>query len=388
MQNIIYVHNENGLKKDSQYTKTVQNYINGNDISEYSIDELENNIEFMLEVLATTKDEKMYNFCSEELKNNYQFIKKTILIFKNNIDFITSLANDYIKKHQKNENECKELNILMTDLLEKSEIDDVLIFNTHAYIFYSSMMSSISILKNRPENNDIKDEVGEGWTLIEDEYNDSEIIKEYFAKRIITNIFYNTNDFLLEKALHKKASTKEEITDDTITKIIIDIINEKDFYLAKYANSNKHILTEIQKIFKKFILSWNTFENRYIKEKIDIFYEKVENFLEENDQELRDNYKYFEYIDFAVKKLNIEDIFIKHDPSWVIPQINNDSFPQPTLDINELTIKEIKALKYIIKIAKDLFIEDKDYFKKTIEDIKYNKKTKTQSKIIPIPLKK
>ena len=60
----------------------IMNYINGNDIGDYDLNELEDDKLFMTKVIEFSNDEKMYNFCSDNLKKNYEFIKYIILKFK------------------------------------------------------------------------------------------------------------------------------------------------------------------------------------------------------------------------------------------------------------------------------------------------------------------
>ena len=44
--------------------KLILDYISANDINEYTLDELENDYIFMIEVIKYTKDKKMYYFAS------------------------------------------------------------------------------------------------------------------------------------------------------------------------------------------------------------------------------------------------------------------------------------------------------------------------------------
>ena len=59
----------------------VEKYINGEDIEDYSLDELENDKNFMMLVISQTTDRKMYNYCSESVKSDYEFVKYVILKF-------------------------------------------------------------------------------------------------------------------------------------------------------------------------------------------------------------------------------------------------------------------------------------------------------------------
>ena len=49
----------------------VEDYIEGNDIEDFDIDELENDRSFMLDVIKKTKDKNFYNLCSDDLKHDY-----------------------------------------------------------------------------------------------------------------------------------------------------------------------------------------------------------------------------------------------------------------------------------------------------------------------------
>ena len=53
----------------SKYSKKlIYDYIMGNEISEYNIDDLENDYIFIKEVIESTSDKKMYNIYSLKIK--------------------------------------------------------------------------------------------------------------------------------------------------------------------------------------------------------------------------------------------------------------------------------------------------------------------------------
>ena len=73
--------------------KTIESYIKGEDIKEYTIEELENDSKFMLMVAFTTNDKNIYNLCSENVKLDYEFVKMMIKRFKNDLSFVCQIAN-------------------------------------------------------------------------------------------------------------------------------------------------------------------------------------------------------------------------------------------------------------------------------------------------------
>ena len=105
----------------SKYNKSlIYDYINGNDIENYNVEELENDYEFMKLVINVSKDKNIYKLCSDKLKNNYEFIKFIIYKFKNDIDFICKVANSYLDITN-NEIEEIELNIIMSELTKECD---------------------------------------------------------------------------------------------------------------------------------------------------------------------------------------------------------------------------------------------------------------------------
>ena len=75
----------------------VKKYVNGEDLGEFTSEQLENDKDFMMGVISYTNDTKMYSFCSEQVKQDYEFVKYLVLKFKDNPEFITIVADkDYV----------------------------------------------------------------------------------------------------------------------------------------------------------------------------------------------------------------------------------------------------------------------------------------------------
>ena len=54
--------------------KLMNQYINGSILDEDTLNKLENDYNFMKNCIILTGDKKLYNLCSDELKNNFDFI--------------------------------------------------------------------------------------------------------------------------------------------------------------------------------------------------------------------------------------------------------------------------------------------------------------------------
>ena len=74
----------------------IRNYINGDDskIRGCTIEELENNPLFMKKVIECTQDVKMYNYCSDKVKTDFNFVLFLVANFGNNLEFLVN-AVDY-----------------------------------------------------------------------------------------------------------------------------------------------------------------------------------------------------------------------------------------------------------------------------------------------------
>lgn len=99
--------------------KTILDYISGNDIDGFSIEELEDNPNFMADVMEFTADKRMYHFCSDNVKRNHDFVIRIIAKFKDDIDFITQIADNYVVENDENGLKQAEFNILMGTYLMK-----------------------------------------------------------------------------------------------------------------------------------------------------------------------------------------------------------------------------------------------------------------------------
>ena len=114
----------------------INRYINGLDIEEYSIDELEDDPEFMLEVIKKTGDKNIYNLFSSSVKLDYQLVKYLVLNFSNDLDFIVDAANNYIDNTRDEINPI-ELSVIMLNILPKD-----LAVNANSFIFVSEFSPS------------------------------------------------------------------------------------------------------------------------------------------------------------------------------------------------------------------------------------------------------
>lgn len=347
------------------------NYISGNDLDDYDINELENDKLFMKKVIDFTNDEKMYNFCSEDLKKDYDFIKYIILKFKNNIEFITSVA-DYFLENTDTDYERTELSIIMSKLTEgKKEVNQ---YNVLCDAIYSGKRLQIELYKLQNKNEELANEIGMGFLLVYDLYNHSEIILKFYAKKIIEDIFKEYN-IELEKLLHSRFKTPDEINKQGLNNYMLKFIEIYDPMLASYASTHLDILLSFRENIIEVQKNWNKYNNECERENYNCMFEKVHEYMEEADSIFTEEYLIY----YIGSKLGILEKIKQYDYAseeiieYVIEELS-DEFVEQTFKVSFAERLHYKNVKDII--VNTLFGKNSDLMSNSVEDTKKVNKCK------------
>lgn len=239
--------------------KLILNYINRKNMKECDIKQLEDDYIFMIQVMDYTNDKTVYNSCSKKVKNNYDFVKYVISKFDNDLKFICSVANSYIK----NNNDIMqntELLIIMQELTKNSKYYQK--YKTLAGIFYYK--SVIQFSNYASENKDglpMLYKTGLGFGYIINQYGKSEIILKYFAEKFLDDIFINCNGLDLESLIHIEFDNFSQLEEMGIDRYILSMVFMYDIYLYNYIVGNLDILSKIKKEIHKMKINWNLYES-------------------------------------------------------------------------------------------------------------------------------
>lgn len=350
--------------------KLIFDYVNGNDIYGVSVDDLENNPDFMMDVIKYTKDKRMYDLCSDSVKTNYEFVKFMIGMFKKDVDFVSSLALTYLNNTKEEDITHKEILILVGELEGNS--DELLTIKLKKSIFNTLEMGTID-LELRECDPKLKQELGMVFLLIINDYGFSDVIKKYFAKEFIKKIFFKEN-MTLEEFIHKQVKTFEMIRTQGINTFLINYIERYDHYLSTYVSNHIDLLEDLRKEVIKIGNNWDRYMDNINRRRVNIINQEVYNYIDEHNVVIRDSVD--QLIRYVIRKYNLEDIFNKYDNVIDEDQINisiND------IDEGKMNLMELKCLKYISDLVNELFEED-IIGQKEFEDI--NKKYNGASKII------
>lgn len=353
--------------------KLIFDYISGNDIENYSLDELEDDYEFMIEVIKLTKDKRIYNLCTQKVKNNYNFVKFIIETFKEDIPLIIEVSENYLSKTPQDDITHKELIIILNNI-KSTELSNKLDgYKATALVFYLSTIIAITkAIKDRKIT-----DLGRGFYLIQENYKTSPLIVEYMAKRLLFDIFYNTDDKItLEEIIHINYKDKKALEKYGISNFIISHITSIDEYLGAYISAHTYLIEKIKEDIKNIIKKWDIYMNKLNARRIDIVYRELKEYDERNIDEI--DFSIYEVFDEVVIEQKLEKLF--QIPFKTTEELEN------SLD-KKSSLKRKILKNNISKLIKDIF--KYDYLPKEIPEDKFRLEVpQNKNKVIDINIKK
>lgn len=345
--------------------KTAYDYINGNDIKDYTLEELEDDKDFMMMVLKITKDKKMYYFCSNRLKEDYDFIKFVIYEFKDDIDFICEIADNFLKS----QNDIKitlELNIIISNLLKSRDDYRFITYELKAGANYILELNAIEDYKEK--SND-KYNIGKGFLIVYNEYEDSKMILDYFANKMIMELF--ENDVNLEKFIHENYNAEKTLKNIGSTNFVINLISYYDAILGDYAALNVNLISDCIKKVNRIQANFENYNKRHMKEKVDMVFEKIDNYFRENEDFYYFGERFTTY--YVAKKMGLLNYIVKYGlvDEQEVNTILNYYSEEDIKRILDSNFKERIKLKNVENIFSDVFFNEKiedDYIIEKPED--------------------
>lgn len=323
----------------------INDYINGVEINDYTLDFLEDSYAFMTRVMEVTNDKLMYNFTSDRLKKDYDFVKFVVHLFDDDYEFITRISDDYIKENE-NDVTSRELEIILTNIIKDE--DKKMLYAIKADIFYISNRDiilseySVSVLR----------EYGIFY-IMASTYPRSKEIQDYLAKKLISS-YFSSEIFNLEENIHLRFNSFEDLEKYGITTYILDLIREKDSYLMDYVCVNQDLIDIVKEKIKYIGINWYKYIDNVNYHKMLMFY----SFLIKYNDDFLENVSlvinYDKLLKEVIISLGLSDFFAKYDITEQIDfNIDED------IDVsNVINIEEIMYKQGLINYMENLFIKD------------------------------
>ncbi len=328
----------------NQYNiKLINDYINGEEIE--NVEELENDPEFMRKVIAVSGDCKLYNLCSDDVKKNYKFVKFLVTKFSYKVDFITQVA-DYYFEHSEDEVDQTELVAILIDTIKDRDVNIHYRTMGHA-MYYYKRIEIAACLKDEDEPN----KYGMGFVFIYDEFMESPIALDYYAKKMIDDIFEeHAIDF--EKMLHDNFEEPGDINKSGINNYLLNFISHYDDALSSYASTNIHVLNELNKVIKYIQKRWHSYNYQKEMDMYDTLFDRVHEYINgEGKDMLLDETAAMYYV---AKKLGVAKKILDHDPLYPncslsdVMDSDEETYIERALELNFRERIHLSKIKKII----------------------------------------
>lgn len=288
--------------------KIISDYVQGNDIEGYDIEELENNPSFMKAVIMYTNDKKMYSFCGENAKNNYEFVKFVIEKFKQDPNFVLEVADEFFTNNVKKDEEqgtynCFELSIIMCEM-ERSLGSGIAKYKMYREAQYFHIMQVMQIEKQKQgiNNHDID------FLVLESMFGEQLKILDYFIDKTLQDIFVVDGIFDIDRYLHINYRNVKSIKEQPIATFLISLINNHSSSLADYLACNIELLGELIPKVEKAINNWDNYNQMQYKNQSESLIEGIHVYYLENEHNLP-SFSEDELVEYLIKKYHLQNYF-------------------------------------------------------------------------------
>lgn len=232
------------------------NYIKNNEIDIDIKEQLQDDYKFMMKVIDITNDKNYYNLCSSRVKNNYEFVIFLMNKFSDDKSFVDEVSYTCLQNNRIIDINYKEVLLQTYELLKNEEKSFFsYYYKTMVDAIYNAEMSFINNYKsNHNEDNNI---LGYGFIFIKFNYKNNCIFLNFFAKKIINEIFFEIN--FLEDLIHKYFNEYNKLQSHGINNFLISIIEKYDFTLANYVKCNVSLLDDVKENLESIEQNFNTY---------------------------------------------------------------------------------------------------------------------------------
>lgn len=245
------------MKKYSK--KMLYDYIIGNDLNGYNIDELENDYEFMMQVMDFSKDKKLYDLFDNNLKGNFELVKFLINKFSDDKEFCKKVALNFSTLSE-DEKDLFEIDIIMGKLIGtnvESLLDNP--FYISAKNKYDFLRSSY-LVEFRNEK-DMKEYFQMGFDIFVDAFVGRENIINYIAENMVDEIF-NIENKSVEELIHSYFKSKQKIGKIGIVNFILRYIEKHDITLSRYLQTNIKLIDNIKNEIEKAYINFDIYNEK------------------------------------------------------------------------------------------------------------------------------
>lgn len=340
--------------KNKYSEELIVDYIYGNDIEDYDIDDLENDYKFMMEVIKYTNDKNMYDLCSDEVKQEYEFVKFMIEMFKDDDNFIISVAHNYLDNIDESDITYKEIAVLISNLTDANKNEDAILFKVKSQLISEAEFSEIEVFLENCTDEKLKEKLGLGFVYIMEKYGNSKILMDFFADQFIKNIFYYNGEYSLEEYIHLNVRDKNKIIEPGINNFIINHVEHFDSTLAGHISNNIKLIEHLYKNIEQIVNKWDYYMISLNNRREAIIEQEVFQFMDDN--KIRVDFSVYKVINYLLNNLGYNPL---DDETFLDESDELDLKIYKKLEEGKgFDFSEYKLISYLTNLIKEMYSKD------------------------------
>lgn len=259
----------------------------------------------ILEKMRLTKDKNLYYECSLEQVCDFNFITEIINIFKDDFDFVDEVAENYVKFIPEDGIESNpefiELCMLLGQYVPEGH---------QYYEFYTNRLNgiySIFLLHVMMVKDEFPDVSELGFSILMDDHGDRPNILDYFATRLMNELYHCNPCGTFEDLIHKHCDNPVNIMNEGYVDFFVRNLYGVDGSLSYYVFDHPYLLDELVKELDTICLNWDSYEERLSNKCVSVVRDWVLKKQAENTY--GEDFDYVQAMNELIVSLNFSSMF-------------------------------------------------------------------------------
>lgn len=259
----------------------------------------------LLDKMRLTKDKSLYDECPVDLLSDFDFITEVIKIYKDDFDFVDEVAEQYVKfipEEDINSNpRFIELCMLLGQYVPEGH---------PSYNFYTTRLDgiySMFLLHVMMVRDEIEGVSHLGFSILMEDHGDRKNILDYFALRLMKELYHKNHCGTFEDLIHKHCDGCESIRQEGYEQFFVRNLYGVDEKLSYYVFDNPYLLKELIEELEVICDDWYEYEEILSQKCVEIIKDwaqkKEENFVYGND------FNYQQAMNEVLVSLNFGEMF-------------------------------------------------------------------------------